>query len=75
MPDVSVSIGHPADGGLPKRVADTAEAIGRLLLPAIGRFYTMAREREVHAGFLLPGMAIATPVATVADDDDDDGLF
>lgn len=73
MPDVPVSIGHPADGGLPKRVADTAEAIGRLLLPAIGWFCSMAREREGHAGFLLPGMAIAMPVATAADDDD--GLF
>ncbi len=37
MPDVPVSIGHPADGGLPKRVADTTEAIGRVLLPALVR--------------------------------------
>ena len=56
-------------------LTDTAEAALRRLLPAIGRFYTMAREREVHTGFLLPGMDIATPVVTVTEDDDDDGLF
>lgn len=59
----------------PAPLTDTGEAILRLLLPAIGRFYTMAREREVHAGFLLPGMDIATPAVTATEEDDDDGLF
>lgn len=51
------------------------EALHRLL-PWAAKLYTMACEREVHAGFVLPGMD--SPVAAVADvsfDDDDDGLF
>lgn len=46
----------------------------RLLLPGIGALYTMAQERLIHADFLLPGMAVAA-VASVVEDDDDDGLF
>ncbi len=54
---------------------ESAEAALLRLLPDIARLYTMAQERTVHAGFLLPGMAAAAePVASV-DDDDDDGLF
>ena len=59
------------------------EALRELLI-AIGRSYTMADERRVHDGFLLPGM---TPLAAAAgasalpgagSDNDgafDDGLF
>jgi methyl-accepting chemotaxis protein len=44
------------------------------LLDAMARSYTMAREREIHHRFALPGTATSTqPV--VEDDDDDDGLF
>ncbi|MBY9063076.1 hypothetical protein K7957_09035 [Sphingomonas yunnanensis] len=52
--------------------ADTASL--RTLLPWVAGLYTMAREREIHALFLLPGMTMrrgedALPQA------DDDGLF
>ncbi len=43
------------------------------LLDGMARSYTMAREREVHHRFALPGTASSTP--TDMDDDDDDGLF
>ena len=57
-------------------LTDAAEATLHVLLPAIGRFYTMAQERAVHARFLLPGMETVASAAAVADDDDDDdGLF
>lgn len=56
-----------------------ARAMLDLLLPQIGKLYTMASEREVHQRFLLPGM---TPIhseeaASASGDDDlfDDGLF
>ncbi|MBW6527448.1 hypothetical protein KZ813_11405 [Sphingomonas sp. RHCKR7] len=44
------------------------------LLPWIAGLYTMAREREIHAPFLLPGMATRTGDAA-APAEDDDGLF
>ncbi|GGB28342.1 chemotaxis protein [Sphingomonas metalli] len=56
---------------LPGEVDETAL---RELLPWAAGLYTMAREREVHALFLLPGMT-RPPVATVTFDEDDDGLF
>jgi hypothetical protein len=44
------------------------------LLPWIAGLYTMAREREVHVQFLLPGMAAReSDVGAAAEDDD--GLF
>lgn len=56
-----------------------ASAMLELLLPQIGKLYTMASEREIHQRFLLPGMAPAYPdgQGSAADDDDllDDGLF
>jgi hypothetical protein len=64
---------------LSRRASDvpavTADGEGELhaVLPEIAKLYTMAGERDVHARFLLPGMA---PTAHAAnDDDDDDGLF
>jgi hypothetical protein len=52
------------------------DAAARDLLGAAARSYTMAREREVHSQFLLPGMeAIGSPAASVPTADDDDGLF
>lgn len=50
--------------------SDTADAALRDLLLRSAALYTMAQERDVHANFLLPGMAIA-----VAEETDDDGLF
>ncbi|WP_084583778.1 hypothetical protein [Sphingomonas azotifigens] len=44
------------------------------LLDGMARSYTMAREREIHHRFALPGTAAAAQ-ASVEDDDDDDGLF
>ncbi|NYD92114.1 hypothetical protein [Sphingomonas melonis] len=54
----------------PDKLSDAADAALRDLLQRIAASYTMASERDVHAGFLLPGMAIA-----VAEAIDDDGLF
>lgn len=59
---------------LPGELTEDAAAMLATLLPAIAAMYTMASEREVHAGFLLPGMAASLPPA-VADEEDDDGLF
>lgn len=58
----------------PADLTDDAAAMLATLLPAIAAMYTMASEREVHAGFVLPGMAAPAPPAD-ADDEDDDGLF
>ncbi len=44
------------------------------LLDGMARSYTMAREREIHTRFALPGTS-ASPQASMDDDDDDDGLF
>jgi hypothetical protein len=44
------------------------------LLDGMARSYTMAREREIHIRFALPGTSSA-PQAGMDDDDDDDGLF
>lgn len=44
------------------------------LLDGMARSYTMAREREIHQRFALPGTAAAAQTV-VGDDDDDDGLF
>lgn len=54
----------------------TEIAVGELaiLLPEIGRLYTMVQERVVHDRYLLPGMA-STILEAADDDDDDDGLF
>ena len=58
----------------PVPLTEESAATLALLLPEIGRFYTMVQERVVHADFLLPGME--TVAAEIADaDDDDDGLF
>jgi len=58
---------------------DAADATLRALLVTIGGLYTMAQERHVHAGYLLPGMepAVGMPAGSdgLSDDDDDDGLF
>lgn len=43
------------------------------LLPWVAGLYTMAREREIHRDFLLPGMAAAG--STVMVEEDEDGLF
>jgi len=51
-------------------VADALAA----LLDGMARSYTMAREREIHTRFALPGTS-AAPQASMDDDDDDDGLF
>ncbi|MGN8001535.1 hypothetical protein [Sphingomonas sp. 22176] len=45
-----------------------------VLLDGMARSYTMAREREVHSRFALPGTVSSTQ-ADMDDDDDDDGLF
>ncbi|SEM56801.1 hypothetical protein SAMN05192583_0664 [Sphingomonas gellani] len=53
-------------------------AMLNMLLPQIGKLYTMASEREVHQRFLLPGMqAVHEEPAAGSEDDDlfDDGLF
>ena len=62
--------------------ADDADALTaedetslRAVLPGIARLYTMAREREIHAPFQLPGMELALVAPVAAEDDDDDGLF
>ena len=62
---------HPQDAPL----ADEDQAVLLAILPWAAGLYTMACEREIHAAFLLPGMAPPTIVAPVAFDDDDDGLF
>ncbi|MGU3315174.1 hypothetical protein ACLBWH_06470 [Sphingomonas sp. M6A6_1c] len=54
----------------PDELPAAADAVLRDLLLRIAAAYTMASERDVHAGFLLAGMEIA-----VADPIDDDGLF
>jgi hypothetical protein len=59
--------GHEALGG-----ADVASL--HTLLPWIAGLYTMAREREIHAGFLLPGMTMRAS-DRVAPQEDEDGLF
>ncbi|MBB3471928.1 hypothetical protein [Sphingomonas sp. BK345] len=56
------------------RVADTLPGVGdaalRALLDQVAATYTMTAERDVHAGFLLPGMALLT-----AESEEEDGLF
>ncbi|EZP48658.1 hypothetical protein [Sphingomonas sp. RIT328] len=64
--DRLATLAAPAPDDLPEPV----DAALRDLLGAIAGTYTMASERDVHAGFLLPGMTIA-----VAEPVDDDGLF
>jgi hypothetical protein len=59
-------------GDLPELTPDDEGAL-HAVLPAIAKLYTMAAERDVHARFLLPGMATTAHAAN--DDDDDDGLF
>ncbi|MGR6327732.1 hypothetical protein ACU5AX_01565 [Sphingomonas sp. XXL09] len=54
-----------------ERSADEEEALRAVLVRAAS-LYTMAREREVHAPFLLPGMAVVDADAAL---EDDDGLF
>ncbi|NLS27706.1 hypothetical protein S2M10_27070 [Sphingomonas sp. S2M10] len=44
------------------------------LLDGMARSYTMAREREIHSRFALPGTSSA-PQTSMDEDDDDDGLF
>ncbi len=44
------------------------------LMPWIAGLYTMAREREIHARFLLPGMTMRAS-EIVAPEEDEDGLF
>ncbi|WP_028967091.1 hypothetical protein [Sphingomonas phyllosphaerae] len=51
------------------------EEVLRRLLPWAAGLYTMASEREIHAGFLLPGMEQPAAPPPPAFDDDDDGLF
>lgn len=53
---------------------DDEEAL-HVLLPWAARLYTMASERDIHAGFLLPGMDAPVTAPPPAFDDDDDGLF
>ena len=55
-------------------VPPAEEATLRATLDAIATLYTMAQERAVHAGFVLPGMDVAIADDPVPDDDDD-GLF
>ncbi|MEA1084972.1 hypothetical protein SFC76_11940 [Sphingomonas sp. CD22] len=57
---------------LPELTPDDEGAL-HAVLPTIAKLYTMAAERDVHARFLLPGMATTAHAAN--DDDDDDGLF
>ncbi|MBB4153206.1 hypothetical protein GGQ80_001094 [Sphingomonas jinjuensis] len=46
------------------------------LLPWAAKLYTMASERLIHTGFLLPGMVPpVTAAVAMSDFDDDDGLF
>lgn len=52
-------------------VAGESEAVLRSLLPRVEALYTMAREREVHQAFLLPGMALSASDA----EELSDGLF
>jgi hypothetical protein len=56
------------------RIADTLpgshDAALRALLDQVAASYTMAAEREIHAGFLLPGMVTAS-AGTI----EEDGLF
>jgi len=62
-------------------LSEAAIALLHDLLPRIARSYTMASERVLHDGFLLPGMDPISATSSAgastdsADDDDDDGLF
>jgi hypothetical protein len=59
-------------------VSDRPDHPLRLLLTELGRSYTMAREREIHDRFRLPGMdSLAEASGANVDrlDDDDDALF
>lgn len=61
------------DLGGEKTVPDAADqAPLRAILERIEGTYTMAREREVHRAFLLPGMEL---MAATQSDSSDDGLF
>ncbi|OAN65384.1 hypothetical protein [Sphingomonas sp. TDK1] len=55
-----------AEGGVEAALAE--------LLDGMARSYTMAREREIHQRFALPGTVSNAPTV-MDDDDDDDGLF
>jgi hypothetical protein len=59
-------------GGKPCEVEEGAHAPLREILQQIEAMYTMAREREVHRAFLLPGMEL---MAATESDALDDGLF
>ena len=56
-------------------LTEADEEVLRRLLPWAAGLYTMASEREIHAAFLLPGMAQPAAAPPPAFDDDDDGLF
>ncbi|MBO9499102.1 MAG: hypothetical protein J7483_06575 [Novosphingobium sp.] len=61
-----------ADEAEAAAVPNGSDSVLRMILERVGTLYSMAREREVHRGFLLPGMdfAKAPPV-----EEDEDGLF
>ena len=61
----------------PVAVADAAIGAVRDALTRIAGLYTMASERAVHGGFLMPGMDPAPAITPTASDDDlfDDAFF
>ncbi|MBC9032611.1 hypothetical protein IAG41_09425 [Sphingomonas sp. JC676] len=59
-------------GGQVAEIEGTDQAPLRTILQEIEAMYTMAREREVHRAFLLPGMEL---MAATQSDTLDDGLF
>ena len=59
-------------GGPAPEMDNADQAPLRAILQEIEAMYTMAREREVHRAFLLPGMAM---MAATQSDALDDGLF
>lgn len=54
---------------------DAGDAVARSLMEELARSYTMAREREVHDRFLLPGMTPTASAPSGSDGLDDDDLF
>lgn len=52
-----------------------AEAVLETVSGAIYALYTMAAERDVHAGVIPAHLLPPPPAASALDDDDDDGLF